>query len=316
MPARVVLLAGGVGGAKLASGLAAQPDPDLTVVVNTADDTDMQGLLVMPDHDTVMYTLAGIVDRDQGWGVGDETYTTLEALGRLGEETWFRLGDRDLATHIARTARLRAGRRLTEVCLELQRSLGVATPILPMTDDPVRTHVRTADGWLAFQDWFVRLRQRPAVSEIRFDGIEAARPTAEVLAALEAAEVVVIAPSNPLVSIGPILAVPGLRAAIETAGARGAPIVAVSPIVAGKALRGPADRMLADLGLESTARGVARLYAGLAGGFVLDSADADQEADVEAMGLATLVVDTIMVDDTTRRRLAADVLAFAASMAV
>jgi LPPG:FO 2-phospho-L-lactate transferase len=311
---RVVALAGGVGGAKLAAGLAARVGADLTVVVNTADDTELHGLLVMPDHDTVMYTLAGIADPAQGWGIAGETYAALEALGRLGEETWFRLGDRDLATHIARTARLRAGARLTEVCLALQRSLGVSSTILPMTDERVRTYVRTADGWLGFQDWFVRLRQEPPVAGVRFDGVEAARPTPDILAALETAEVIVFAPSNPLVSIGPILAVPGMREAIADAASRSVAVVAVTPIVAGRALRGPADRMLADTGHEPTALGVARLYVGLADGFVLDQADAALEDDIRALGLVPLATDTIMVDDEARARLAADVLAFAASM--
>jgi LPPG:FO 2-phospho-L-lactate transferase len=295
--------------------LAARVGAELTVIVNTADDTELHGLLVMPDHDTVMYTLAGIADPVQGWGIAGETFTTLDSLGRLGEPTWFRLGDRDLATHIARTARLRAGQRLTDVCLALQRSLGVGPTILPMADEPVRSHVRTAEGWLAFQDWFVRLQQEPPVAEVRFDGIDAARPSPEVLAVLEAAEVIVIAPSNPLVSIGPILAVPGMPEAIALARGRGAPVVAISPIVAGRALRGPADRMLADQGLEASALGVARLYAGLADGFVLDAADAELESTIGALGLATHVTDTIMVDDAARARLGKEVLAFAAGLA-
>jgi LPPG:FO 2-phospho-L-lactate transferase len=314
MALRVVLLAGGVGGAKMAAGLAAQPGTSLTVIVNTADDTELHGLLVMPDHDTVMYTLAGIADPVQGWGVAGESFAVLEALGRIGEETWFRLGDRDLATHIARTARLRAGRRLTDVCLELQRVLGTSHPILPMTDEPVRTHVRTVDGWLAFQDWFVRLHQEPAVGEIRFDGIEDARPTAEVLAALSSAGVVVIGPSNPLVSIGPILDTPGVRDGLTAARDRGVPVVAVSPIVAGRALRGPADRMLRDLGHEPTSVGVARLYAGLLDGFVLDRVDAALVDAIGELGIVPRTADTVMVDETSRARLAAEVVAFAASM--
>ncbi len=312
---QVVALAGGVGGAKLAHGLASHFGPDLTVVVNTADDTELHGLLVMPDHDTVMYTLAGIADREQGWGIAGETYATLEALGRIGEDTWFRLGDRDLATHIARTAHLRAGRRLTDICLALQGALGLATPILPMSDEPVRTHVHTAAGWLAFQDWFVRLHQEPEVDEVRFDGIDAAEPTPEVVSALMMADIIIVAPSNPLVSIGPILAIDRLRSEIDDARRRGIPVVAVSPIVAGRALRGPADRMLASAGHEATALGVARVYSGLISGFVLDTADATLEDAIRATGVETLVTDTIMVDDPTRARLAADVIAFAASMA-
>jgi LPPG:FO 2-phospho-L-lactate transferase len=233
----------------------------------------------------------------------------MEALERLGEDGWFRLGDRDLATHIVRTARLRDGERLTVVCRALQAALGVRAAILPMTDEPVRTKVRTDDGWLDFQDYFVRLRQAPDVREVRFDGIEAARPTPEVLEALETATAIVIAPSNPIVSVAPILMVPGMTDALATARARGAPIVAVSGIVGGKALKGPADRMLASLGLEPTALGVARGYAGLIDAFVVDTVDASHAPAIEALGVRAVVTDTIMTDDGSRARLASEVLA-------
>ena len=259
---RVVALAGGVGGAKIASGLQAAVGDELTVVVNTADDLERHGLLVCPDHDTVMYTLAGLDDRAQGWGIRDETFSAAAMLERYREETWFRLGDRDLATHIVRTARLKAGERLTEVCLGLQRGLGVVAKILPMTDDTVRTQVRTDDGWLEFQEYFVHRHQAPEVHEVRFDGIDRAEATARVRGELGFAETIVIAPSNPIVSIGPILAVRGVRELLAAARRGGTPILAVSPIVGGKALKGPADRMLVSLGHESTALGVARLYAG------------------------------------------------------
>jgi LPPG:FO 2-phospho-L-lactate transferase len=308
---RVVLLAGGVGGAKLAHGLQAQVGDRLTVVVNTGDDLERHGLLVMPDHDTVMYTLAGVSNRELGWGLEGETFAAAEMLERYGEETWFRLGDRDLATHIARTARLRGGERLTDVCLGLQQSLGVSATILPMTDDEVRTDVLTDDGWLEFQDYFVRLHQQPEVREIRFRDVDAAAATPEVTVAIASASAVVIAPSNPLVSVGPILAVPGVRAAIATARDRGTPVVAVSGIVGGKALKGPADRMLASLGHETSALGVARLYADLATDFVLDDVDADLAAAVEGLGLRALITDTIMSDDAARARLGAEVLAIA-----
>jgi LPPG:FO 2-phospho-L-lactate transferase len=231
------------------------------------------------------------------------------ALERLGEEGWFRLGDQDLATHVVRTRRLREGERLTDVCRDLQRRLGVRAAILPMTDDPVRTRVRTDDGWLDFQDYFVRLRQAPEVHEVEFAGIEAARPTREVTSALEAATVIVIAPSNPIVSVGPILAVPGVRDRILAARDRGAAVVAVSGIVGGKALKGPADRMLASLGHEPSAPGVARIYADLIDTFVLDTVDATLAPAVEALGVRAVVADTIMTDDASRARLAADVLA-------
>jgi LPPG:FO 2-phospho-L-lactate transferase len=306
---RVVALAGGVGGAKLAEGLQAVVGDRLTVIVNTADDTERHGLLVCADHDTVMYTLAGLENPEFGWGLAGDTWTVMSALERYGEEGWFRLGDQDLATHIVRTDRLRRGERLTDVCRHLQARLGVVATILPMTDEPVRTQVRTDDGWLDFQDYFVRLRQAPEVREVRFAGIESARPTEDVRAAVDAAEVIVIAPSNPIVSVGPILAVPGMSEALASARTRGARIVAVSGIVGGKALKGPADRMLASLGHESTALGVARLYRDLVDIFVLDTVDAALASAIEELGIHAVVTDTIMTDDASRARLAAAVLA-------
>jgi LPPG:FO 2-phospho-L-lactate transferase len=307
-PPRVVELAGGVGGAKLGEGLQAVVGDRLTVIVNTADDTERHGLLVCADHDTVMYTLAGLENPELGWGLAGDSWVVMGALERYGEEGWFRLGDRDLATHIVRTDRLRRGERLTDVCSHLQARLGVVATILPMADEPVRTQVRTDEGWLEFQDYFVRLRQAPEVHEVRFVGIENAEPSAEVFAAIGAAELVVIAPSNPIVSVAPILAVPGMSEALTTARADGARIVAVSGIVGGKALKGPADRMLASLGHEPTALGVARLYAGLADTFVLDAVDAHLAPSVEALGLRAVVADTIMTDDASRARLAATIL--------
>ncbi len=308
---RTVELAGGVGGAKLAVGLQDSLADRLTVVVNTGDDLERHGLAIWPDHDTVMYALAGLDDRDRGWGLRDETWTVSEQLARLGEETWFRLGDRDLATHVVRTERLRTGFRPTDIALELQARLGVRATILPMTDTPVRTEVRTDDGWLEFQEYFVHRRQAPTVREIRVRDLEAAAPSAEVMAALDAAQVIVVGPSNPFVSIGPIVALPGLLPALEAARRRGVAIVAVSPIVGGRALKGPADRMLASLGAEVSALGVARRYREWATGFVLDRADAELEDRIAALGLATLVTDTVMTDDESRVRLAAAVLAFA-----
>jgi LPPG:FO 2-phospho-L-lactate transferase len=308
---RVVALAGGVGGAKLAHGLQAQVGDRLTVVVNTADDLERHGLAIWPDHDTVMYTLAGRDDRERGWGLRDETWTVIDELDRLGEETWFRLGDRDLATHIVRTARLRAGDRPTDVALALQRVTGVRATVLPMTDDEVRTKVRTVDGWLEFQDYFVRRRQEPTVLEVRFDGADAAEPTPEVRAAfgdLEPGDVIVVAPSNPIVSVGPILAVAGVAEMIAAARTRGVPVVAVSGIVGGRALRGPADRMLGSLGHEASALGVARLYGDWIDGFVLDMVDAALEPAVEALGLRAVVTDTVMTDDASRARLAGEML--------
>jgi LPPG:FO 2-phospho-L-lactate transferase len=307
----VVCLAGGVGGAKLAHGLQAHLGDRLTVVVNTGDDLERQGLLVMPDHDTVMYTLAGISNRELGWGIEGETFAAAEFLERYGEETWFRLGDRDLATHIARTARVRGGERLTDVCRGLQASLGVKAAILPMTDGQVRTEVRTDDGWLEFQDYFVRRHQEPDVRDVRFLGVEKAHVTNDARDAIGAAGLVVIAPSNPIVSIGPILAVRGIRAAIGQARMHGARVVAVSGIVGGKALKGPADRMLTSLGHEASALGVARVYADLATDFVLDTVDAALAEGIANLGLRTHVTDTIMIDDAARARLAVELLALA-----
>jgi LPPG:FO 2-phospho-L-lactate transferase len=309
---RVVALAGGVGGAKLAHGLAAVLAPgDLTVVVNTADDEDFHGLLVCPDHDTVLYTLAGLADRKRGWGLAGETWQAAAMLERLGEPAWFRLGDRDLGLHIHRTRRLREGVRLTTVNREIQRALGIATPILPMADEPVRTRVRSPDGWLPFQDYFVRLGQAPDVLEVAFDGIESARPTPEVVAALEAAEAIVLCPSNPFVSIGPILALPGMRPLLDAARARGVRVAAVSPLVGGRALRGPADRMAASLGGEASAAGIARLYAGLVDALLVDDVDAAEAPAIAALGIAPVVGPTVMGDDASRAALAVAAVAAA-----
>jgi LPPG:FO 2-phospho-L-lactate transferase len=311
---RVLCLAGGVGGAKLANGLQqALGSGELTVVVNTGDDVERHSLAVSPDHDTVLYTLAGIADPVQGWGIAGETWAVMGQLARLGDDTWFRLGDRDLATHLFRTERLRNGDRPTEVALELARSLGVTSRILPMADEPVRTQVRTASGWLDFQDYFVRLRQEPDVLEVRYVGAEQATVTPEVRAAIRTSETIVVAPSNPVVSIGPILAVPGLLAELVAARRRGVPAVGVSGIVGGKALRGPADRMMGSLGEESSALGVARRYvaAGLLDVFVLDRQDEELAAAVRALGLEVIVTDTVMSDAGSRAALAREMLAAA-----
>lgn len=308
---KVVALAGGTGGAKLAHGLQeALPAGDLTVVVNTGDDTERHGLLVMPDHDAVMYMLAGRFDDERGWGIAGETWTVMDALAEYGEESWFRLGDRDFATHIARGARLRNGRPLTEVVLSLQAALGIPTRILPMADGPVRTQVRTDEGWLDFQEYFVHQRQGPEVRKVRFTGD--LTPTTAVADAIAAAEVIVIGPSNPIVSIGPIIAGPIAELLVARRRA-GIPVVAISPIVGGVALKGPADRMLVSLGHESSARGVARIYRDLATHFVLDTVDAALEPEIAALGFRTLVTDTIMADHPGRERLARTVLDFASA---
>ena len=304
-----VLLAGGTGGAKMAHGLQqVLPAGDLTVVVNVADDMEWQGLPVSPDLDTVMYTLAGVADPAQGWGVAGDTNTAMGMLERYGAEGWFRVGDADLATHVRRAALMQSGASLTDVTAALSSGLGVPSRLLPATDDPVRTVVETAGGDLAFQAYFVKRRQEDEVIGLRFEGADQARPSVAALDAIEQAELLVIGPSNPLVSIGPILTIPGMRAAVE--GARGVR-VGVSGIVAGKAIRGPADRMLASLGHEPTARGVAELYQGLVDHFVIDEADAGLTPAIEALGMAVSVEPTVMRSDEDRARLARSLVALA-----
>jgi LPPG:FO 2-phospho-L-lactate transferase len=304
----VVALAGGVGGAKLAAGLqAALPPGGLSVVVNTADDFDLWGLRICPDLDTVMYTLAGLERTETGWGVAGETFAMLSMLEAYGEDAWFQLGDRDLATHILRTHRLRAGENLTEITSALAGSLGIPSHVLPMCDEPVATIVETPEGPLEFQDYFVRRRQSDEVLGVRLRGIENARATGAVTEAVAAADAVVFCPSNPVVSIGPLLAVPGV---CEALAATRAPKVAVSPIVGGRALKGPADRMLRTLGHEVSALGVARMYEGLLNGFVFDRTDEQQADAISALGMRSLVTDAVMRDGPDRERLAREVLGF------
>jgi LPPG:FO 2-phospho-L-lactate transferase len=306
---RTVLLAGGTGGAKLAHGLQqVLPAGDLSVVVNVADDMEWQGLPVSPDLDTILYTLAGLADPVQGWGVAGDTHTAMGMLERYGAETWFRVGDADLATHVQRAALMREGASLTDATAAMSQALGVPSRLLPATDDLVRTVVETAAGDLAFQAYFVERRQRDEVTGLRFEGADAARPSTVALDAIRQAELVVIGPSNPLVSIGPILAIPGMRAAIESApGAR----IGVSGIVVGKVIRGPADRMLASLGHEPTARGVAEMYRGLIDRFVIDEADAELVPSIEALGMEVTVLPTVMRSDEDRAELARALVALA-----
>lgn len=313
MSPRVALLAGGVGGAKLAHGLrAALPAGDLSIIANPGDDFELHGLTICPDHDTLLYTLANLSDRERGWGLADETWSALSQFTRIGAPDWFRLGDRDLALHIHRTALLRAGGRLTEVNREIQRRLGLGeAPIFMATDDPVRTRLLTERGWMEFQPWFVGAQAKPEVYEIKFEGASAARPTAETLAALAAAERIVIAPSNPLVSIAPILSIPGIRDAIATARASGAMVVGVSPIVGGRALKGPADRMLATAGLEVSPAGVAKYLTGLMDAFFVEPSDLTPAL---AAALAphvrkSVAAPIVMNDDPARLEVARAVLA-------
>ena len=263
---------------------------------NVGDDVEILGLHVSPDLDTVLYTLAGLLDEERGWGVRDETYSALDQVRALGGETWFTLGDRDIGLHLVRTEALRAGLPLSATFARLAEALGVGVLLLPVTDDPLRTRLATAEGELDFQTWFVRRRHADAVLAVAYDGAEAARPAPGVLKAIEGAEVVFVAPSNPFVSIGPILAVPGVAEAVR----RHERVVAISPLVGGRALRGPLAEMLASLGHEASAAGVARLYAGLAGSFVLDPEDADEAPEIEALGLRAIVAPIVMADPATR----------------
>lgn len=308
MNGTVLALAGGVGGAKLVLGLAGVLDAgELVVVGNTGDDFRHLGLDISPDLDTLLYTLAGLADPSRGWGRSSETWRFMATLEELGGPAWFRLGDSDLALHVERTRRRADGETLSQVTDRLRRRLGVATRLLPMSDDPVRTRLRTASGWLDFQDYFVRLRCEPVVEELACVGADAARPLPEVLDILgsDALRAVVICPSNPLLSIEPILAIPGMRAAIRNCRA---PVVAVSPVIAGEAVKGPTTKMMRELGLDATAATVARRYADLLDVFLVDEADA---ASVLPVGVALIATHTLMVTLEDRLRLARAVLAAA-----
>jgi len=309
---RVLALAGGVGGAKLAAGLQdVLPPVELSVVVNTADDFDLWGLRICPDLDTVMYTLAGISNPETGWGIAGETFETLNMLGRYDEDTWFKLGDRDLATHILRTKRLRAGDTLSDVTAGLSGALGVESTLMPMSDDPVSTVLETPAGRLEFQEYFVRRGQRDEVLRVELRGIESARPTEAVLAAISGADAIVLCPSNPVVSVGPILALPGVREALARSSA---PKVAVSPIVGGRALKGPADKMLASLGHEVSATGVARIYEDLVDGIIVDGIDEGERDGIGTLGMSVLVTDSVMRNAADRARLASETLEFGLGM--
>jgi LPPG:FO 2-phospho-L-lactate transferase len=294
---RIVALAGGVGAARFLRGLVRVVDPtSVTVIVNTADDVERHGLWVSPDIDSVLYTLAGLHDEERGWGLRDETWNALAALRALGEDTWFQLGDRDLATHVWRTARRRAGEPLSAITAAQCVALGVDVRVLPMSDDVVTTRITCEElGELHFQEYFVREQCRPAITGVRFAGVSRARPAPGVLEALASCDAVVVCPSNPVISIGPILAVPGVRDAVRAA----ARCVAVTPIVAGEALKGPAAAMLRHAGVPVSAAGVASLYADFCGCMVVDRRDPSVAADVAVLGLRAVVTETVMstVDD-------------------
>jgi len=302
----IIVLAGGVGGAKFAHGvMQALPDPrDLTVIVNVGDDFEHFGLKICPDLDTVCYTLAGLENPATGWGRQGESWRVMEAVDALGGPTWFRLGDLDLATHLERTRRLRAGEALSQITAAFCRAWGVPARVLPVSDQPVPTIVLTDEGEMAFQEYFVRRGWQPWVRGFRFEGVGHARPAPGVLDAIRIASAILLAPSNPFVSIDPILAVPGIREALA-----GKPVVAVSPIVGGEAVKGPAAKMFRELGYSPSARAVAEHYRGLITHFVLDEQDADQAEAVRA-STRVLVTDTMMTSREKRRRLASEVLAW------
>jgi LPPG:FO 2-phospho-L-lactate transferase len=303
---KVVALAGGVGGAKLVDGLsAALPPDDLTVVINTGDDFDHMGLRICPDIDTVVYTLAGLADPKRGWGRADESWHFLAELERLGGPTWFRLGDRDLALHVERTRRLRAGETLSEVTEHIRQALGVQARVLPMSDDRVATVVQTENETLPFQEYFVARRCEPVVRGFTFQGAQQAKPAPGVLQALHDAEMIVFCPSNPWVSLDPILAIPGLREAVRSKRA-----VGISPIIGRRAVKGPAAKISAELGVEPSALGVAQHFKDLLLGWMIDEQDADLTPQIAALGIRVHTTSILMVDRDDRLRLAKELLQF------
>ena len=308
---KLVVLAGGVGGARFLRALA-ETGAEITAVVNVGDDLDVHGLRVCPDLDTVLYTLAGLGDEQRGWGRNDETWHALETVRELGGDGWFSLGDRDLGMHLVRTEALRRGEPLSEVTARLAEALGVGARLLPSTDDELRTWVETPAGAFPFQEWFVRRGHRDPVDGVRFEGAATARPAPGVVDALAEAELIAIAPSNPYVSVAPILAVAEIRRALEE---RRAPAAVVSPLIGGRAVKGPADAMLTRLAGGTTPAHVASCYAGLVDALVFDPADADGAGAVEALGIRPVVVPTLMDERPNRRRLAEAVLGVAGAIA-
>ena len=304
---RIVALAGGVGGAKLAAGLAqVLPAQELTVIVNTGDDFDLLGLRICPDLDTVCYTLAGMANPDTGWGLKDETWHVIESVKKLGGPAWFALGDHDLGTHLERNRRLSSGVPLSTITHEFCFQWGVKPNVLPMTDDRVATQVLVAAGEvLPFQEYFVHQRCEPEVRGFRFEGVETCRPAPGVLDALALADLVIFCPSNPWVSISPILAVPGIQEAIQSH-----PTIAVSPIIGGKAVKGPAAKMYAELGIVPSAKAVASQYREFLTGFVMDEVDRDQVDEISGWGIILLVTNTLMSTADDRQRLAREMVRF------
>lgn len=311
--AKVVLLAGGVGGARMAEGLArALPQGALTVIANIGDDEQFYGLHVSPDIDTLIYTLSDRIDRKQGWGVGDDATKALDVLGELGAPVWMKLGDADFGLHIWRSWQLAQGRTLTDITREAAQRMGATAEILPASDDPVRTRLLTDDGWMDFQPWFVGARCEPEVHEIRYESVEKARASEAAMDALHAADGVVIAPSNPVLSIDPILAIGGFR---EVLASLDVPRVAVSPLIGGKAVKGPLGRLIEDLGLPEGASGIAGRYSGLIDGFAVDRDDRDDAEAIASNGLKVLATDILMRDPNDAERLGGELIAFIGGLA-
>ncbi|HEY6268028.1 MAG TPA: 2-phospho-L-lactate transferase [Candidatus Acidoferrum sp.] len=303
---KITALAGGVGASKLLLGLYQEMDPrQLTIIVNTGDDIVLHGLKISPDLDIVTYTLAGVVDQKKGWGLRSETFYALQHLAAYGRPNWFNLGDRDLATHIHRTAMLAEGKTLSQAADSIRIALGVKSRILPMSDTPIPTIIDSNEGPLHFQEYLVKRRTEPVVKGIRFEGVESAQPAPGVLEAIRDADRILICPSNPLISIGPILAVPQLRDELR---AHKQKVLAVCPIVGGKSLKGPSDKMLAQLGHQPTALGVAKLYAHFTGTFIIDPADKSQSAATSALGMKVAVLPTVMKTLSQKRKLARSLL--------
>ncbi|HXG94312.1 MAG TPA: 2-phospho-L-lactate transferase [Blastocatellia bacterium] len=303
---KITALAGGIGAAKFLLGLArVMPPEDITILANTGDDIKLFGLHISPDIDTVTYTLAGVINEATGWGLAGDTFECISWLERYGQPRWFNLGDRDLATHIYRTDQMNRGRSLAEVTDEIRRALGVKSIILPMTNSYTPTRVVTDEGEMHFQEYFVRRRCEPRVRELRFDNIESALPAPGVLQAIIEADAIVICPSNPFISIGPILAVPGVRDALKETRAE---VIAITPIIAGRALKGPAAEMLRDLGYEVSARGVAWMYRDFVDLFVLDETDREIQPSIEELGTRVVTTNTVMMTIEDKQRLARRVL--------
>jgi LPPG:FO 2-phospho-L-lactate transferase len=311
---KIVALAGGVGGAKFAHGLAQILHPeDLTVIVNTGDDFEHYGLYICPDLDTVCYTLAGLANPETGWGRTDETWNVIENAAKLGGPDWFRLGDRDLGTHLERTRRLKEGQRLSQITKDFCKAWEIKPAVLPMSDQPVRTIVETDEGDLAFQEYFVHRRCEPHVKGFRFDGVDIAEPAPGAREAIQAADAIIICPSNPWVSIDPILQVFFINASPaerERDWGTGKPVVAISPIIGGQTVKGPAAKMFREVGIEPSALAVAKHYCDLATGFVLDTIDRQLQGEIRSLNMRTLVTNTLMTSHDNRKQLAEDVLKF------